>query len=32
MKNDSKSFYVYVWSKQKVRVKVGPLEKKTGET
>ena len=26
IKNDSKSVYAYVWSKQKVRDKVGPLE------
>ena len=30
IKNDSKSFYVYVRSKQKVRDKVGPLENNSG--
>ena len=31
MKNDSKSFYAYVRSKQKVRDKVGPLENNRGD-
>ena len=30
IKNDSKSFYAYVRSKQKVRYKVGPLENNSG--
>ena len=30
IKNDSKSFYAYVRSKQKVRDKVGPLENNSG--
>ena len=30
IKNDSKSFYAYVRSKQKVRDKVGPLENNRG--
>ena len=30
VKNDSKSFYAYVRSKQKVQDKVGPLEKNNG--
>ena len=30
MENDSKSFYIYVRSKQKVRNKVGPLKNITG--
>ena len=30
IKNDSKSFYAYVMSKQKVQVKVGPLENNRG--
>ena len=32
IKNDSKSFYAYVRSKQKVRDKVGPLENNRGNT
>ena len=32
VKNDSKSFYAYVRSKQKVRDKVGPLENNRGNT
>ena len=31
IKNDSKSFYAYVKSKQKVRDKVRPLEKQQGK-
>ena len=31
IKNDSKSFYAYVRSKQNVRDKVGPLEKQQGK-
>ena len=30
IKNDSKNFYAYVRSKQKVRDKVGPLENNSG--
>ena len=30
IKNDSKTFYAYVRSKQKVRDKVGPLENNSG--
>ena len=30
IKNESKSFYAYVWSKQNVRDKVGPLENNRG--